>query len=62
MKKEYIKPIIIHIKTWNDDALLNTASLYNINEVDPDENIAGEGDEGGEDGPIIGDDGNIWND
>ena len=40
MKKEYIKPIIIHIKTWNDEALLQTASLYNINEVDPDENIA----------------------
>lgn len=56
MKKEYIKPIIIHIKTWNDEALLNTASLYNINEVDPDENIAGEGD-----GPIT-DGGYIWND
>ena len=27
------------------------------NKVDPDENIAGEGD-----GPITGDDGNIWND
>ena len=59
MKKEYIKPIIIHIKTWNDEALLNTASLYNINEVDPDENIAGEG---GDDGPDIGDDEIIWND
>ena len=62
MKKEYIKPIIIHIKTWNDDALLNTVSLYDINKRDPIENITGEGDEGGEDGPIIGDDGNIWND
>nr|WP_297018246.1 hypothetical protein [Prevotella sp.] len=59
MKKEYIKPIIIHIKTWNDEALLQTASLYNINEVDPDENIAGEG---GEDGPETGDGGYIWND
>lgn len=59
MKKEYIKPIIIHIKTWNDEALLNTASLYNINEVDPDENIAGEG---GEDGPDADKDGFIWND
>ena len=59
MKKEYIKPIIIHIKTWNDEALLKTASLYNINEVDPDENIAGEG---GEDGPETGDGGYIWND
>lgn len=57
MKKEYIKPIIIHIKTWNDEALLNTASLYNINEVDPDENIAGEGD-----GPDADKDGFIWND
>lgn len=57
MKKEYIKPIIIHIKTWNDEALLNTASLYNINEVDPDENIAGEGD-----GPDADKDGYIWND
>ena len=61
MKKEYIKPIIIHIKTWNDDALLQSASLFDINKSDPIENIAGEGDEGGEDGPIIGDDG-IWND
>lgn len=59
MKKEYIKPIIIHIKTWNDEALLQTASLYNINEVDPDENIAGEG---GEDGPEADKDGYIWND
>lgn len=59
MKKEYIKPIIIHIKTWNDEALLNTASLYNINEVDPDENIAGEGDE---DGPIHDNKDIIWND
>lgn len=61
MKKEYIKPIIIHIKTWNDDALcaMVSASLYNINEVDPDENIAGEG---GEDGPETGDGGFIWND
>ena len=58
MKKEYIKPIIIHIKTWNDEALLQTASLYNI-KVDPDENIAGEG---GEDGPETGDGGYIWND
>lgn len=61
MKKEYIKPIIIHIKTWNDDALcaMVSASLYNINEVDPDENIAGEG---GEDGPIYDDKDIIWND
>ena len=59
MKKEYIKPIIIHIKTWNDEALcaMVSASLYNINEVDPDENIAGEGD-----GPDTGDGGFIWND
>ena len=62
MKKEYIKPIIINIKICNDDALLQSASLYNINEVDPDENIAGEGGEGGEDGPITGDGGYIWND
>lgn len=59
MKKEYIKPKIIIIKTYNDDALLQTASLYNINEVDPDENIAGEG---GEDGPDADKDGFIWND
>lgn len=61
MKKEYIKPTIIHIKTWNDEALLQTASLFDIGKDKPIENIAGEGDEGGEDGPIIGDDG-IWND
>ena len=57
MKKEYIKPIIIHIKTWNDDALLNTVSLYDINKRDPIENIADE-----DDGPIHDDWGTIWND
>lgn len=57
MKKEYIKPIIINIKIYNDDALLQTASLYDYNKVDPDENIAGEGGE-----PDTGDDGFIWND
>lgn len=59
MKKEYIKPIIINIKTCNDDALcaMVSASLYDYDKVDPDENIAGEGD-----GPFIDDDGNIWND
>lgn len=62
MKKEYIKPIIINIKIYNDDALLQSASLYDIGKDDPRENIAGEGGEGDEDGPIIGDDGNIWND
>lgn len=59
MKKEYIKPKIIIIKTCNDDALLQTASLFDNGNDKPIENIAGEG---GEDGPIIGDDGNIWND
>ena len=59
MKKKYIKPTIIIIKTCNDDALLQRASLYNINEVDPDENIAGEGDE---DGPIHDNKDIIWND
>ena len=49
MKKEYIKPIIINIKIYNDDALLQSASLYDYDKVDPDENIAGEG-------------GFIWND
>ena len=60
MKKKYIKPTIIIIKTCNDDALCSnmvSASLYNINEVDPDENIAGEGD-----GPDADKDGFIWND
>lgn len=59
MKKEYIKPIIINIKIYNDDALCQmvTASLYNINERDPVENIAGEGGE-----PDTDDDGIIWND
>lgn len=59
MKKEYIKPKIIIIKTCNDDALLQTASLFDNGNDKPIENIAGEG---GEDGLIIGDDGNIWND
>nr|WP_297057060.1 hypothetical protein [Prevotella sp.] len=59
MKKEYIKPKIIIIKTCNDDALLQTASLCDIDKRDPVENIAGEG---GEDGPITDGDGTIWND
>lgn len=58
MKKEYIKPIIINIKTCNDDALcaMVSASLYDYDKVDPDENIADEDDD-----PFI-DDGIIWND
>lgn len=61
MKKEYIKPIIINIKIYNDDALCQmvTASLYDIGKDDSRENIAGEG---GEDGPIKDNWGNIWND
>ncbi len=59
MKKEYIKPKIIIIKTCNDDALLQTASLCDIDKRDSVENIAGEG---GEDGPITDGDGTIWND
>ena len=59
MKKEYIKPKIIIIKTYNDDALLQTASLCDIDKHDPVENIAGEG---GEDGPDADKDGIIWND
>ena len=62
MKKEYIKPKIIIIKTYNDDALLQTASLCDIDKRDPVENIAGEGGEGGEDGPDTDDGGFIWND
>lgn len=62
MKKEYIKPIIINIKIYNDDALCQmvTASLYDIGKDDPRENIAGEGGEGGE--PDTGEGGFIWND
>ena len=50
MKKEYIKPKIIIIKTCNDDALcqMQTVSLYDIGKDKPIENIAGEG---GEEGP-----------
>lgn len=61
MKKEYIKPIIINIKIYNDDALcqMHTVSCYDIGKSDSVETIAGEGDK---DEPIIGDDGNIWND
>lgn len=60
MKKEYIKPKIIIIKTCNDDALLQSASLYDIGNDKPIENIAGEGGEGGE--PDTGEGGFIWND
>lgn len=59
MKKEYIKPKIIIIKTCNDDALLVTASLCDYDKRDPVENIAGEG---GENGPDAGEGGFIWND
>lgn len=59
MKKEYIKPIIINIKICNNDALLQTASMYEINQDKSVENIAGEG---GEDGPDLGEGGFIWND
>ncbi len=59
MKKEYIKPIIINIKIYNDDALCQmvSASLHDFNKSDSVENIAGEGD-----GPDTGDGGFIWND
>ena len=57
MKKEYIKPKIIIIKTYNDDALLQSASLYDIGKDDPRENIAGEGGE-----PDTDEGGFIWND
>lgn len=61
MKKEYIKPIIINIKIYNDDALcqMKTASLFNMGESDSVETIAGEGDK---DEPDTGDGGFIWND
>ena len=63
MKKEYIKPKIIIIKTCNDDALLQTASLFDNGNDRPIENIAGEGGEGGEGGePDTGEGGFIWND
>lgn len=64
MKKEYIKPKIIIIKTYNDDALcqMQTVSLYDIGKDKPIENIAAEGGEDGEDGPDAGEGGFIWND
>ena len=61
MKKEYIKPIIIIIKTCNDDALCSnmvSASLYDINKRDSVENIADEED----DEPIHDNKDIIWND
>lgn len=57
MKKEYIKPIIINIKIYNDDALLQTASLYDIGKDKPVDHIADE-----DDGPTPDGDGIIWND
>ena len=57
MKKKYIKPTIIHIKTWNDDALLQQASLYDFGQEKPIENIADE-----DDGPIYDNKDIIWND
>lgn len=61
MKKEYIKPTIIIIKTCNDDALCSnmvSASLYDINKRDSVENIADEED----DEPIHDNKDIIWND
>ncbi len=58
MKKEYIKPIIINIKICNDDALLQSASLYDIGKDKSVEHIADDED----DGPDTGDRGFIWND
>ena len=59
MKKKYIKPEIIIIKTCDDDALMVSASLYEYNERDSVENIANDDDE---DGPDIGEGRFIWND
>lgn len=61
MKKEYIKPIIINIKIYNDDALcqMHTVSFYDIGKSDSIETIAPEGDK---DKPETGDGGFIWND
>ena len=58
MKKKYIKPTIIIIKTCNDDALLQRASHYDIGKSDSVETIADEED----DGPDADKDGFIWND
>ena len=58
MKKEYIKPTIIIIKTCNDDALLQRASLYDIGKSDSVETIADEED----DEPIHDNKDIIWND
>ena len=61
MKKKYIKPTIIIIKTCNDDALCSnmlSASLYDINKRDSVENIADEED----DEPIHDNRDIIWND
>ena len=57
MKKKYIKPTIIIIKTWNDEALLQGASLYDFDNDKSVETIAPEGDE-----PITDNDTIIWND
>ena len=60
MKKKYIKPTIIIIKTCNDDALCSnmvSASLYDFGNDKSVETIAPEGDE-----PITDNDTIIWND
>ena len=57
MKKEYIKPIITNIKICNDDALLQSASNFDIGNDKPVDHIADE-----DDGPDTGDGGFIWND
>lgn len=59
MKKKYIKPEIIIIKTCNDDDLcaMVHASLYDYDKRDSIETIADEDDD-----PISDHDGYIWND
>lgn len=57
MKKEYIKPIIINIKICNDDALLQSASFYDIGKDKSVDHIVGEDKD-----PDTDDDGIIWND
>lgn len=61
MKKKYIKPIIINIKIYNDDALcqMQKASLFDINKSDSVEHIADEDDKVG---PIYDNKDIIWND
>lgn len=60
MKKKYIKPMVTSVRAA-EEAIMQSASLFEYNETDSEETIAGE-QPPTIDWPKKGDDGFIWND